>query len=125
MTVTDISKYRSILESRVSELTVSARRRDGIAIEQTADDIERRLRASERELAMSGLERDSRKLEEVRAALCRIDRGAYGICMECDEPISPKRLAAVPAAALCIRCQEAFDCHCGAAGIRPTLRIAA
>ena len=121
----EISKFRRILDARVIELTVSTRRRDAIAIEQSAEQLERRLRASERELAMHNLEKEMTKLREVRAALRRIDVGTYGICEECEEPISPKRLAAVPAAAFCIRCQETFDCSCGASNVRVMLPMAA
>jgi DnaK suppressor protein len=38
--------------------------------------------------------------------LHRIDSGHYGICLECEEPISPKRLEAVPWARYCVSCQE-------------------
>ena len=125
MTNTEISKFRKILDGRDTELSVSTRRRDAVVIEQSAEELERALAASEREVAMHNLENESVKLREARAALRRIDEGAYGICLECDEPISPKRLAAVPAAALCIRCQETFDCRCGAKKMRPTLPMAA
>jgi len=45
-------------------------------------------------------------LREISAALRRIDHDDYGICLECSEPISPKRLDAVPWARYCVTCQE-------------------
>src|SRR5215467_3291660 len=39
---------------------------------------------------------DMKLLREISGALHRIDQETYGICAECDEPISPKRLDAVP-----------------------------
>src|SRR5690242_3123037 len=45
-------------------------------------------------------------LREVEDALRRIERGNYGICHECEEPISAKRLDAVPWAKYCVTCQE-------------------
>src|SRR5579872_2028060 len=45
-------------------------------------------------------------LREVEDALRRIESGAYGICHECEEPISGKRLDAVPWAKYCVTCQE-------------------
>ena len=125
MTKTELTKFRKILDARVIELNVSTRRRDAIVIEQSAEELERRLRACERELAMQNLEHQSARLRETRAALRRIEAGTYGICLECEEPINPKRLTAVPAAALCIRCQEMLDCRCGANNLRPTLAMAA
>jgi DnaK suppressor protein len=44
-------------------------------------------------------------LREVEDALHRLDEGTYGKCQGCDEPISPKRLAAIPWAKYCVRCQ--------------------
>ena len=41
--------------------------------------------------------------------LRRIDEGSFGVCLHCEEDISPKRLAAVPWTAFCIRCQEVAD----------------
>ncbi|NWF86050.1 MAG: TraR/DksA C4-type zinc finger protein, partial [Bryobacteraceae bacterium] len=35
--------------------------------------------------------------------------GVYGICVECEEPISERRLEALPWALHCIRCQTALD----------------
>src|SRR4051794_3367194 len=45
-------------------------------------------------------------LREVEAALRRIEQGTYGVCHECEEPISTKRLDAVPWAKYCVTCQE-------------------
>jgi DnaK suppressor protein len=49
---------------------------------------------------------DVKLLREIADALHRIDHDTYGICMECDEPISTKRLDAVPWARYCVACQE-------------------
>jgi RNA polymerase-binding transcription factor DksA len=39
-------------------------------------------------------------------ALQRLHDGLYGICMDCEQPISHSRLEVVPAALRCISCQE-------------------
>ena len=53
------------------------------------------------------IEDDYDKAEsEVRAALKRIDSGAYGVCAKCGNPIAPARLRILPAADLCLRCAE-------------------
>ena len=44
-------------------------------------------------------------LEEVDAALQRIEAGTYGSCELCQEPIPVERLEIVPTAARCVRCQ--------------------
>lgn len=43
-------------------------------------------------------------LDEVRAALAKLDNGTYGVCEECHEAIAVARLEAKPAAPLCIDC---------------------
>jgi DnaK suppressor protein len=50
--------------------------------------------------------REKTYLKKVDLALKKIDEGTFGICEECEEPISRKRLEARPETALCIRCKE-------------------
>ena len=45
-----------------------------------------------------------RHLDEVQAALDRIDAGTYGRCERCGAPIGDERLAALPATRYCVRC---------------------
>ncbi len=46
-------------------------------------------------------------LQEVDAALQRLDRGTYGVCEVCGEPVGEGRLEARPVARACIRCATA------------------
>jgi DnaK suppressor protein len=66
----------------------------------------------ERELAMANLDRDTRALSEVEAALRSIDNGSYGICARCQESISAARLHALTWTRLCL--------ECASGGLRPT-----
>jgi RNA polymerase-binding transcription factor DksA len=43
---------------------------------------------------------------QLNAALARVDAGTYGTCRRCHEAIGAPRLEAVPAAVLCIDCQQ-------------------
>lgn len=45
-------------------------------------------------------------LRDIQQALHRLDQGSFGICQECNQPISPRRLDAVPWATFCMPCQE-------------------
>lgn len=47
--------------------------------------------------------------QSARLALEKIANGSYGTCEDCEEPISQKRLLALPSAIRCIRCQEMHD----------------
>ena len=55
-------------------------------------------------MAQASVERREAMLREIAAALQRIDRGHYGLCRLCDEPINPKRLEIDPTTVLCIDC---------------------
>nr|WP_246344342.1 TraR/DksA family transcriptional regulator [Sphingobium fontiphilum] len=44
------------------------------------------------------------EIGQIDRAIERIDQGAYGVCIECGEPIAPARLAALPEAAMCMEC---------------------
>ncbi len=48
---------------------------------------------------------------EIKHALEKMDRGNYGICENCRQPIAPDRLAALPFVTLCIRCQALSERH--------------
>ena len=48
----------------------------------------------------------AQQLRQIKEALQRLNEGTYGVCAECEKPISPKRLQAVPWAKYCVQCQE-------------------
>ena len=49
---------------------------------------------------------DAKILQAIEEALQRIEKGTYGICRDCGEPISPARLSAIPWTRVCITCKE-------------------
>jgi len=53
--------------------------------------------------------RESQELQDIEAALTRMDEGSYGGCTECGDEIGRARLQASPAARRCLRCQEKFE----------------
>src|SRR5437762_8157728 len=111
MNQTELNKYKAMLEARQAELSAGLRNRDEIAIEKAPDALDEVQLAGERELAIRNLDRDSNMLRQIRRALARIADGSYGVCLHCEEDISPKRVNAVPWAAFCIKCQEQVDRH--------------
>jgi DnaK suppressor protein len=109
MSKSEINKFRTTLVAKQTELAPSLRKRDGIAIEKTPDALDEVHLATERELMTRNLERESKILREVCAALERIQQNTYGTCLNCEEEIGLKRLKAVPWTPLCIGCQEQHD----------------
>lgn len=49
------------------------------------------------------------RLRMVSIALAALDSGDYGLCAECEEPISFRRLKARPESRYCIACQSARE----------------
>lgn len=109
MAFAEMPGFQEILKRKEAELAQTLRTRDGIAIEKSADQMDEIQYASERDLAIRNVDRDSNLLRSVRAALRRIHDGSFGTCIECEWAISPKRLAAVPWALRCIQCQDGAD----------------
>jgi DnaK suppressor protein len=59
---------------------------------------------SDQELTLTLLGSDENILDQVEAAIQRIDNGSYGRCEKCGEQIPKSRLDAIPYAAECVRC---------------------
>jgi DnaK suppressor protein len=109
MTQHEIDRFKVILQAKQGDAAQILRNREGIVVEKSADELDETERAVERDIAIQNLDRESRRLREIRGALRRIDESIFGACLYCDEDISRKRLEAVPWAPLCLQCQEAAD----------------
>jgi RNA polymerase-binding transcription factor DksA len=62
--------------------------------------------ADRSEAALQAMERQR---SAVLAALRRLDKGQYGLCVGCGQPVPESRLEARPDAARCVACQSAYD----------------
>lgn len=106
-----ISKIKDILLQRKrevdSQLNVQSHERltDGV-VQDSADEA---LSLSMEKLQSSLQRTEIKELRLMEDALARIEKGEYGICIDCGDPISEKRLENFPYAARCIVCQEAFE----------------
>ena len=49
---------------------------------------------------------DAKILQAIEEALLRIEKGTYGVCRDCGEPIAETRLQAIPWTRVCITCKE-------------------
>ena len=58
------------------------------------------------------------ELREIEAAFVRLDRGTYGICQACREPVGDERLEAMPATRFCIEDQAKAERQAGSPGSR-------
>ena len=60
--------------------------------------------AYEQDLTLDLMGSEKEVLEQIEAALQRIEDGSYGRCEECGHNIAKARLDAIPYAALCVQC---------------------
>ncbi|MEO8098718.1 MAG: TraR/DksA family transcriptional regulator [Acidobacteriota bacterium] len=104
-----VGDYKRILLAKEAELRKGQPSKAEIAIEPIAEVFDEIQRTAERELALAAMTRNWQTTSLLKEALARIDNGTFGNCTECEEPISERRLNALPWAKLCIRCQEAED----------------
>ena len=112
MTARQHVQYQKLLLDKRAELTraggskTGSLRQEGIRhadfLDQSAHAIEEAVQARLRQT-------DSRLLKAVDAALFRIERGTFGVCEVCTQPIPSARLNAVPWARLCRDCKEQQD----------------
>jgi DnaK suppressor protein len=109
MTDRKLAEFKQILQTKRAGLERGTLSREGIAVERTADANDEAQSAQDRELTIRAIDHQSQLLSAVKFALRRIEEGEYGICQHCEDPISIKRLEAVPWTLYCIQCQETAD----------------
>jgi DnaK suppressor protein len=104
------AQYRKVLERKAEEVrrSMSAQKAAQVVarLDIPSDEGDLSQQHHEEWIFLNRNTIDMKLLREISDALHRIDAGMYGICMECEEPISSKRLDAVPWARYCVTCQE-------------------
>lgn len=74
-----------------------------------ADEVDEIQANESREIGFATRELLVERVNRLSAALDRLNEGDYGTCVECDEPISPARLRAMPEVQTCVRCQDRIE----------------
>jgi DnaK suppressor protein len=74
-----------------------------------ADEVDGIQASESREIGFATRELLLERVHRLSAALDRMNAGEYGTCVECDEPISPARLHAMPDVQACVRCQDRLE----------------
>jgi RNA polymerase-binding protein DksA len=115
-TQTHLTTLRELLLYRLNELRADVcaaeqvrREALGTGQREVADRKDEAAEAQSSEIAVAEFGRDVDEMEQVEAALHRLDQGIYGDCLDCGEPIALLRLLAQPAAERCADCQVAAE----------------
>src|SRR5215467_2166837 len=105
-----LTSYRNMLEKKADEVrrSMSAQKAAQVVarLDVPSDEGDLSQQHHEEWIFLNRNTIDIKLLREIADALMRIEHGSYGVCLECDEPISVKRLDAVPWARYCVKCQE-------------------
>ncbi len=104
----DVDYFKDFLNNRLGELlshaddTVSGMTQPK---ENFPDPTDRASLESERNFMLRIRDRENKLIKKIRSALERIENGTFGVCEECGENISIKRLKARPVTTQCIDCK--------------------
>ncbi|HIQ06213.1 MAG TPA: hypothetical protein EYH31_11100 [Anaerolineae bacterium] len=94
-----LERERDELQEDLEHLRELLRGEVDVDIEESDPDL------FERDKNLALLTKLERRIESINTALRSIERGTYGICERCGQPIDPARLEARPDAILCLKCQ--------------------
>lgn len=101
--------FKKLLTKRLDDLLVEANKTvTGMTDqgENFPDPTDRATLESDRNFTLRIRDRERRLIAKITNALDRLDNGTFGICDECGEDISDKRLKARPVTTLCINCKK-------------------
>lgn len=110
LTKKELEKFRTLLEAKRDAVLQNAKKTLNEHMVLDPNDLadEMDLASSEAlqsfEFRLRG--REKAHLGKLELAIRKIEDGSFGVCTECEEPISKKRLEARPETQLCIRCKE-------------------
>jgi DnaK suppressor protein len=99
---TILTKKLEMLQDKSSQNRVTALAES----EQISDFTDQATLESDIDMNIHIKERASKLIIKIKGALERIEDGTYGICDQCEEEISEKRLEARPVTTVCIDCKR-------------------
>ncbi len=112
LSFSDQARLKARLEAQIKTLAIKDRELRGSL---AADEVASRnafMEAHEGSVAVEAsdevvaqLHHERAELTAAQEALERMERGEYGVCIECGDPIGLQRLEVVPDAACCVTCQ--------------------
>ena len=101
-----LAKRETLVQEIKQQLGQSLTDEQQRRLEAAMDSGDQALVDLEREMGISLQEMRNRERQLIDDALDSLDEGSYGMCAECGEEISEKRLQALPFARLCVNCQS-------------------
>lgn len=104
--------FRKLLQERLAMLEAGFGNRLGELVDQRdalADTTDIASEESDRDMTLRMHDHERKLVDEIRAALKRVDDGEYGVCEACGDDIGERRLLARPMATHCIDCMTELE----------------
>ena len=101
-----LDKREALIQEIKQQLGQSVSEEQSRRLEAAMDSGDQALVDLDREMGISLQEMRNRERQLIDDALDSLDEGTYGVCADCEEEISEKRLQALPFARLCVECQS-------------------
>ena len=101
---------KKLLEMRQQLLkTVKTKQEADLTPQDIGDEADQASHSVERELLFELSDNERTMLDQIEAALRRMEKGSYGICESCRKAIARERIKALPFARYCISCQTSSE----------------
>ena len=107
----ELEKIKEVLLERKKELeeAIVQLQAEADIFGQTQDQGDQAISAAFETLKSSLHNNEYEEFKMISKALKMIDEGTYGVCADCGQPISERRLQSYPNATRCLPCQEAAE----------------
>jgi len=106
----ELEKYRRLLldkkNSLSNELAKTKNAEEETTEESTQDIADKAVSSYTREFLYSLNDTERNTIQQINAALARIEDSSYGFCLNCGNALNEKRLTAIPWSRHCVDCQE-------------------
>jgi DnaK suppressor protein len=76
---------------------------------EVGDSIDQATQSLDKEILFELSDNERKILSDIDAALRKMDKGTYGLCEHCKNPIEKKRIKALPSARYCMSCQSGSE----------------
>ncbi|MBI4802963.1 MAG: TraR/DksA family transcriptional regulator [Elusimicrobia bacterium] len=107
----EISEIRARLSELRSDIakTVGDKRALDMTEPEVGDSIDQAAQSLDKEILFELSDNERTMLDNIEAALRKIENGTYGVCEHCKKRIEKKRLSALPSARYCLLCQSGSE----------------
>ena len=107
----ELEKIKALLLARQKELeeTIAQLQAEGAKNDQVQDQADQALSSAFETLKSSLHNNEYEEYKMIEKALEMVDAGTYGMCVDCQQVISEKRLQSYPNATRCLPCQETAE----------------